>query len=172
MKMTNKEWSTFVNKTQKGYIAMARKIVNTAEDAEDVVQTVYMKLFRANYNEKGMLSAGVLAVHRESFNVVRNKHKVQALNNPSKMPTYHQYKYVNSAHSGYDGLHRMDSDVVFDSLSSILTSSEHKIITAYGVGFSYLEISEMYNIALGTVKAVIARARKKLHKVYPDLFVY
>ena len=136
------------------------KIVNSHEDAEDVLQQAFIKIWNnfESYNEsKGRLYTWIVAISRNlAFDFLRSKSvktrsKVQSLTNFAQ-----QIKSCNSTDVKNDF-------IGLDTMLSILNKDEQELINlAYIYGFTQLELATELNMPLGTVKTKIRNSLKKL----------
>ena len=136
------------------------KIVNSHEDAEDVLQQAFIKIWNnfESYNEsKGRLYTWIVTISRNlAFDFLRSKNvkfrnKIQSLTDFA-----HQLKSCNSAD--------IENDFIgLDKMLSILNEEEQELINlAYIYGFTQVELASQLQIPLGTVKTKIRNSLKKL----------
>ena len=69
------DWNKFVRNTWNSYISVAMKMVGNAQDAEDIVQGVYLSLFKRGYpSYEEYLSVGFKATHNGALNHINRAH--------------------------------------------------------------------------------------------------
>jgi len=140
------------------------RILGEAATAEDVVQEVFLKLWRqpASYNpERGSLSSWLLGVaHNRAIDVLRRRrtHPEQLLPDPSEFEIVADGTVdpVDAA-----GLHEA-SEAVRRALTRIPPEQRRAIEMAFFEGKTHVEISEELGEPLGTAKTRIRLGMRKL----------
>lgn len=136
-------------------LAVVRRIVHDADEAEDVVQDVFTRLLRAGVHFDGK-AAYTTWLHRilvnSSINSLRAKKRRDRLESPlSAADDPEESAVSNQRHAQF-----------LEALSHL--SEQHQaVVTLRDLrGYSYPEIARMLRIPEGTVKSALNRGRTRL----------
>ena len=136
------------------------KIVNSQEDAEDLLQQTFIKIWNnfLSYNiEKGRLYTWMLTICRNlSFDFLRSKNE----KNKSNIHSLESYVHLLKSNNSLD----LQNDYIgLDKILTILSIEEQELINlAYFHGFTQDELAKKLKIPLGTVKTKMRNSLKKL----------
>lgn len=136
------------------------KIVNSKEDAEDVLQLAFVKIWSnfASYNEtKGRLYTWILSISRNlALDFLRSKHE----KNKSKIQSLANFVYILKSNNTLDS----KTDYIgLNNIVNILNLEEQEMINlSYFQGFTQDEIAKQLQIPLGTVKTKVRNSLQKL----------
>ena len=136
------------------------KIVNSQEDAEDILQQAFVKIWNNfdSYNEsKGRLYTWIVAVSRNlALDFLRSKN----VKNKSKIQSLENHVYTLKSNNLLDS---KNDYIGLDKMLAILTSEEQELINlAYFQGFTQDELANKLHIPLGTIKTKMRNSLKKL----------
>ena len=143
------------------------RILGEAASAEDVVQEVFLKLWRqpASYNsERGSLSSWLLGVaHNRAIDVLRRRrtHPEQFLSDPSDFEIVPDGSVDPVDLAGL----REASEAVRRALTRIPAEQRRAIEMAFFEGKTHVEISEELGEPLGTAKTRIRLGMRKLRSL-------
>lgn len=138
-------------------LAIARRILRDADEAEDVVQDVFTRLYSQNVRFDGK-AAYTTWLHRilvnSSINSLRARRRRDRLESPiSPSENPEDAAVGNQEHAR-----------VVDALKH-LSEQHRQVITLRDLrGYSYPEIARMLNLPEGTVKSALNRGRSRLMK--------
>lgn len=140
----------------KALFGVISSIVNNQEEAEDVLQNTFVKIWNnfASYEEvKGRLYTWMLNIARNmAIDSTRSKHEKIKTKIQSTNDTVYQKNNLFVADTAHESI----------GLKTILNTlkDEHKLIIdlAYFEGYTQEEISKKLNIPLGTVKTKVRQA--------------
>jgi RNA polymerase sigma-70 factor (ECF subfamily) len=144
------------------------KIIKNKEEAEDILQTVFMKIWnkaeKFNKNKGGVYSWIITIARNLAIDRLRSKQFKSARN--------HVYEINDVKNKISDNLSGLDSAIIKEraelinsALERIPTEQKMLIELAYFQGFTQSELSETLNIPLGTVKTRMRQALDKLEKM-------
>lgn len=161
-----------VLQTESAVYNLALSILKKREDAEDVTQEVYLRLWR---------SAGELEIESSLKVYILRTARNLALDLIRKNS---RREDANTVIQGSDGefeldiedtdassrpdvayLKRLDAEAVRESINELPPSAREIIILRDVEGLSYTEIAGMLGIAEGTLKSKLFRARERLRKI-------
>jgi RNA polymerase sigma-70 factor (ECF subfamily) len=151
-----KAFSYLYDNYSKALFSIIYHIVNDQEEAEDVLQTVFVKIWNnfASYDEaKGRLYTWMLNIARNmAIDSTRSKHeKVKNKIQEVSDNVYHRNSMFaeNSSHENI-GLQTI--------LAGLKEDQQQIIDLAYFQGYTQEEISQKLSIPLGTVKTKVRQA--------------
>jgi len=127
------------------------------EDIKDIVQNAYVKVFRFKeyYKPISSLKTWIFKiVKNECINFYRSKE--------FKRRQITERNHIEKLYNINDSF----SQEEFDKLVNSLSNDYKECFKLRYVGYSYEELSELFNIPLGTVKNKLFRARKELQEKY------
>lgn len=136
-------------------LAIARRILRDADEAEDVVQEVFTRLFSQNVRFDGK-AAYTTWLHRilvnSSINSLRARRRRDRLESPISATENPEEKAVgNQQHEKF-----------VEALQH-LSEQHRQVVTLRDLrGYSYPEIARMLNLPEGTVKSALNRGRTRL----------
>lgn len=146
----------FYEQTKTSVYAFARSFLNNALDAEDVMQTVYLNIYRSAhlYSPSGKPMAWIITITK---NLCLNKIAEKEKEIPGLSGNNH-----NIGHSDYVNF---DNRMLAEYCLKRLNDDERKIVVLHAVsGFKHHEIAKLLEIPLGTVLSKYQRAMKKMKK--------
>lgn len=142
--------------------AVVRAILGDREDVEDVLQNVFVKVYRGLHRFRGdsKLSTWIYQIARnEALNAVgKNRRSLEPLDNleisgpENKSP---EAEFVNRELRGH----------LEDALSQLDEAQRMTIELRYMAERSYNEIADIMNIPVGTVKTNIFRGKAQLKRI-------
>jgi RNA polymerase sigma-70 factor (ECF subfamily) len=157
---------------QKKVYNIALRMIGNYDDAYDMAQETFIRVFRSikNFKEQSSFSTWVYKI---TTNVCldelrkRKNRNVVSLDDDIKLDNNEVKRQVQDDKPTPDVLVEMDElkNIVNDAINKL--SGEHRtaIILRDIHGFSYEEISEIINCPQGTVKSRINRARRALKEL-------
>lgn len=147
----------FVKLLWKPIFQLAYRFTNSSQEAEDLCQETFMKVYQNASRFRGD-SKAFTWVYRIASNVCLNwkRKKIPAAAPPDVIP-----------HQNHDFLLKLQLQDVFGKLSA---PERLLILLSKFYGFSYQEISEVLSISPEKVKSRLHEAKVKLSKELPSYF--
>ena len=150
----------------KALFGVINNIVNNQEEAEDVLQNSFVKIwnnFDSYDTSKGRLYTWMLNICRNmAIDFTRSKH--EKIKNKIQEPTdavYHKHKMFVE-----DNSH--ESIGLKEIVNSLKEDQREIIELAYYQGYTQDEISKKLNLPLGTVKTKVRQALLRLRELTKD----
>ncbi|MES2138476.1 MAG: sigma-70 family RNA polymerase sigma factor [Bacteroidota bacterium] len=146
----------------KALFGVIYNIVGNDAEAEDILQNVFLKIWRNFYSykeEKGRLFTWMLNIARNSaIDYTRSRQNKMNLKNYSSDNLVNEINKVHSNNVSYDHI----------GLKKVLTElkEDHQTIIdlAYYKGYTQVEIAQKLNLPFGTVKTKVRQAIITLRK--------
>ncbi len=151
---------------------IAFRYMNNEEDAMDVLQETFIKIYRGlpSFNMEASFDTWVYRIVVNASNdALRKRKKISALHfvyadDEEKNPAE---DVPDTAPLPDELLERKErSNLILECLNKLDEDHRQVLILRDIQGFSYEEISKMTDCSLGTVKSRISRARRKLKEIY------
>ena len=152
---------------------LALWIMKDSAEAEDVVQTAYMKAFENFLRFQGEnYTAWLLTIVRNTaFNLLKKKRTGNLVSFDEKL--HSQNPHNKADHSSYS-FHQPDDVLAFSSvnvdikaaLEQLGAEQREALFLRELEGYSYKEIAEITEVSIGTVMSRLSRARENLRKHY------
>ena len=142
--------------------ALARRLLNDAGLAEDVVQQVFLALWQGNSYDpaRGSVSTWLLSVtHHKAVDVVRRESRRRTLSSSDE--TMAQLAADTPAPDD-EAWRLLRADRTRAALRSLSAEHREVLLLAYYGGYSQREIADMTGLPLGTVKSRTLAAMNKL----------
>jgi RNA polymerase sigma-70 factor, ECF subfamily len=147
--------------TRTKYIRFAESILNNLQDAEDVVQDCYIKLFeRVNYGEIENKEAYMMRSVRNACLDLMRKKRPEELDEQ-----YADMKWSNTDFVAH--LEQKDQVQRLKQMMQFLSEKQRTIFYLRDIeGFELQEIELMISMNNEAVRANLSRARKQLRELY------
>jgi RNA polymerase sigma-70 factor, ECF subfamily len=146
---------------------VARRLVSTREEAEDLVQDTYARAFRSwrSFTPGTNLRAWLLRI-LTNLNIDRGRRQQRAPDTqPLEEGDYFLYNRLEES-GGADGeervVERLSQDGVVDALSAVPHDFRDVIVLVDIGEFSYQEAAQILDIPIGTVMSRLHRGRRIL----------
>lgn len=158
--------------TERAVYNLALSIVKKKEDAEDVTQETYLRLWRAANEIKleGSLKLYILRTARNlALDLIRKNSKRQETDTII-LDAEGEFE-IEIADDSSDSrpdesyLRKVEKEVVRQSIEELPSAAREMIVLRDIEGLSYSEIAEMLGLAEGTLKSKLFRARERLRKI-------
>jgi RNA polymerase sigma-70 factor (ECF subfamily) len=138
----------------------ARAVTGSAADAEDVLQTVFLKILRSEYT--GQLKKNPKAyLYRAAVNLSLDLHRSRARRNFTHEVDRLESPVETSSARFDDGLHRRLSE----ALADLSPEAAHILVLRYVHNYSDAEISKLLGTSRGAIAVRLFRLRSRLKKV-------
>ena len=161
-----------VLQTERAVYNLALSIVKKKEDAEDVTQETYLRLWRAA-NELKLESSLKLYILRTARNLaldlIRKNSKRDEIDTVI-LDAEGEFE-IDIADDSPDSrpdesyLRKIEKEVVRQSIEELPSAAREIIVLRDIEGLSYAEIAEMLGLTEGTLKSKLFRARERLRKI-------
>lgn len=146
--------------TRTAVYGLALSIVKNRQDAEDVTQEVYIRLWQGAYRPEGKPMAWLLIVTRNlALDCLRLRH-ANAL-----PPNELDAAGCTSLEPGWNSAVTIEDRLLLETLLESLSEEERQVVVLHALwGLKHREIAAQLNLPLGTVLAKYNRALKKLRE--------
>ena len=161
-----------VLQTERAVYNLALSIVKKKEDAEDVTQETYLRLWRVASELKleGSLKLYILKAARNlSLDLIRKNSRMDEINTVI-LDSDGEFE-IDIADDSPDSrpdasyLRKVEKETVLQSIEELPSAAREMIVLRDIEGLSYAEIGAMLGIAEGTLKSKLFRARERLRKI-------
>ena len=155
---------------------VARRLVGSRDDAEDLVQQTYERAFRSwrQYTPGTNLRAWLLRI-LTNLNIDRGRRQQRSPQTTSIDEAGDYFLYNRLAASTSDGnadsdrvLERLSQDSIVDALSDVPHDFRDVIVLVDIGEFSYADAAQILDIPIGTVMSRLHRGRRILKKNLAD----
>ena len=166
--MTNQSFSSALTLNYNYLFHFARKLTGNESDAQDLVQNTSLKAFRNRSklddirNFKSWITTILYNIFVSDYHKQRRRRELLATNGKSDAYFYN----VSSCHN--DGLDELKSEDLLKVARKVGKKS-FEAFELYLFGYSYQEIADRLEIAIGTVKSRINFVRTKVKDLYSHL---
>jgi RNA polymerase sigma-70 factor, ECF subfamily len=146
---------------------VARRLVPTREEAEDLVQDTYARAFRSwrSYTPGTNLRAWLMRI-LTNLNIDRGRRQQRAPDTrPMEEGDYFLYNRLEQASGNEDEeriVERLSQDAVVEALSSVPHDFRDVIVLVDIGDFSYAEAAQILDVPIGTVMSRLHRGRRIL----------
>lgn len=144
---------------------VALKFMGNVHDASDIAQDSLLKAYqnRHKFNQKSKFSTWICAITINSCK--------DALRKQNKLPEFTPI-YEEQISTGSDPLAEFEKSELLQELRRAINylCPEHKEIIIYKeyLGLSYEDIAKQENLAVGTVKSRLSRAKQALRQIMSE----
>lgn len=156
-----------MNRYEKKLFYYIMRITNLdPEDAQDVLQDVFIKVYKNlnDFDSNLKFSSWIYRITRNQ--VISNFRKIKA--RPENIPIDFREDVLNNLISEIDTVKDMDHEIMKKNISQILSGMDEKYRGVLVLKFleekDYKEISDIIKKPLGTVGTLINRAKKQFKK--------
>ncbi len=152
--MTTREYNQCVEAYADGLLRFAVSKVDGREDAEDIVQLVFERLWK-KHQEVDMTTAKAY-LYKSIHNACIDKYRQARI-----VPIHDELTLANVTHQAHD----WENKQLIEEMLSLLTEAQRTLLLLRDYeGFSYKELSGMLNLTEAQVKINLFRIRKRLQK--------
>jgi RNA polymerase sigma-70 factor (ECF subfamily) len=135
-------------------------ITGTSEDAEDVVQSIFLRLVRREF-PPGLKNKPAAYLYRAavnlSLNTIRNRKRRALAGAPPLVDAVHALEESDSA----EEIHRR----LYEAVAELTPESAHILILRYIHDYSDAEIAKLLGTSRGTIAVSLYRSRLRLRKL-------
>jgi RNA polymerase sigma-70 factor (ECF subfamily) len=156
-------YATLVSKHKNLVFSIALKILNNREDAEEVAQDCFVKVFQAlkTFEKKSKFSTWLYRIVYNAAISKTRKKKLELV----PMDNYIIDNYTSDeVATGIDEIDPEQQKMMIEKALERLTDDENLLITLFYKGENSIEeISNITGLSMSNVKVRLHRIRKKLH---------
>jgi RNA polymerase sigma-70 factor, ECF subfamily len=155
---------------------VARRLVGSREEAEDLVQETYARAFRSwrSYTPGTNMRAWLFRI-LTNLNIDRGRRGQRAPDiQPLEEGDYYLYNRLEETAGGGDEervVERLSQDSVVDALSAVPHNYRDVIVLVDIGDFSYQDAAQILDIPIGTVMSRLHRGRRVLKKALAETAV-
>ena len=139
-------------------------ITGSAEDAEDVVQTIFLRLVRREFPPDLKKNPGAYlyrAAVNQSLDTIRGRKRRVLARVPSPPEGRHEITESESA----EEIHRR----LYEAIAELTPNSAHILVLRYVHDYSDAEIAKLLGTSRGTIAVSLYRSRARLRKLLKGL---
>jgi RNA polymerase sigma-70 factor (ECF subfamily) len=169
-------YETLLSRFQQPVYNLALRLLSDPSDASDVVQEVFLKVFRSVGHFRGQSSLKTW-IYRITVNEAHNqrrwffRHRQREIGLDDEPEEAHSMARVlpDASRSPFDYVFdRERQDMIVSALGKINPSFREVVVLRDIADLSYEEIAEVLQLSLGTVKSRILRGREALREELAD----
>ncbi len=155
---------------------VARRLVGSREEAEDLVQEAYARAFRSwrSYTPGTNMRAWLFRI-LTNLNIDRGRRGQRAPDiQPLEEGDYYLYNRLEETAGGGDEervVERLSQDSVVDALSAVPHNYRDVVVLVDIGDFSYQDAAQILDIPIGTVMSRLHRGRRVLKKALAETAV-
>lgn len=165
-------YETLLSRFQQPVYNLALRLLNDSADASDVVQEVFLKVFRnvGHFRCQSTLKTWIYRItvneaHNQRRWFTRHRRREVGLEDESEDPKRPGPVLTDGSRSPFDYvLDREKHVMIEEALSHINPSFREAVVLRDIEDLSYEEIAEVLQISLGTVKSRITRGREAVRQ--------
>lgn len=166
-------FESIVFKYEKMIYSLAYRMLNNREDASDVTQEVFLKLYKAmekiSQNKPNLKAWLYTVCYNTAIDEIRRKKGKDTLSTDTAMNDKDE-SFIQNIESKEPNpeemlLKKEKSQILLEAINELSEQHKDLIILRDINSLSYNEIAEITNQSLGTVKSGISRARKNLRDI-------
>jgi RNA polymerase sigma-70 factor (ECF subfamily) len=139
--------------------------IDQHSDAEDLTQEVFLQLYQKaqNYRQESNLSSFIYAIAKHVvFNYFRTKSRMLKEVNSKQSTNDHIDDTHNTVAPEQNSIQQAKQDLLTKALLQLNTEERQLIYLSDKEGFSYIQMSHILDVKVGTVRSRLNTARKKL----------
>ena len=152
---------------------VARRLVPTREEAEDLVQDTYARAFRSwrSYTPGTNLRAWLFRI-LTNLNIDRGRKQQRTPDQqPMEEGDYYLYNRLEESGAGDDEqrvVERLSQDSIVDALASVPHNYRDVVVLVDIGDFSYADAAQILDVPIGTVMSRLHRGRRILKQSLAD----
>lgn len=148
--------------------SLAFRILGDGSDAEDVVQEAFLNIWRMARSfdmRRGNARTWILSViHHRAVDIYRLRQGKPQMNLPSDF----QQPLIGAGEVWQEVANNLDREAIGRALGKLPEEQCKAIELAYFAGYTHMEIAEITQVPLGTVKSRIRIGMEKLRNLLKD----
>jgi RNA polymerase sigma-70 factor (ECF subfamily) len=167
---SERAYETLLLRFQQPVYNLALRLLNDPSDASDVVQEVFLKVFRnvGHFRGQSSLKTWIFRIaineaHNQRRWFFRHRHREVGIEDEQEDSRSRADTLADAAQSPYDYvLNQEQQSLVEEALSRINPTFRAAVVLRDIMDLSYEEVAEILQVSLGTVKSRILRGREAL----------
>lgn len=164
---TPSAFEALVLRYQREFLARAQAVVKTRDDAEDVVQETFVRMYR--FAPKFSEASGTFRAWSVTIlmNVARTKYQKTAKERGvfARLEDDHFVSLAEVGKSDHDAY--LDREEVLQALGTVDAETAELLTLAYLDGLPYEEIAQRKGVSAGAIKARVHRAKLEVRNALP-----
>ena len=168
----NEAYDKLVDMYSQKIYYLCLKMLGNPSDAEDAVQTTFLKIYKGikNFEGRSGLSTWIYKIAMNTCNDILRKRKtnfmVPLIAENGENEENIKFDIVDKTENVEDAVLRREREKLIYECIYLLPHGHRKFIVLRDLeGFSYAEIARILDMNIGTVKSGINRARSKLMEI-------
>ncbi len=167
---SERAYETLLLRFQQPVYNLALRLLNDPSDASDVVQEVFLKVFRnvGHFRGQSSLKTWIFRIaineaHNQRRWFFRHRHREVGIEDEQEDSRSRADTLADAAQSPYDYvLDQEQQSLVEEALARINPTFRAAVVLRDIMDLSYEEVAEVLQVSLGTVKSRILRGREAL----------
>ena len=167
-----RDYELLIQRFQQPVYNLALRLISNPADAGDIVQEVFLKVFRNVHMFRGQSSLrtwiyriAVNEAHNRQRWIFRHKHNEVGLEETAAPEAPRECNLRDGDPSPYDrALSQEKHALIVQALTQINPCFREAVVLRDIEDLSYEEVAEILNISIGTVKSRITRGREALRQ--------
>jgi RNA polymerase sigma-70 factor (ECF subfamily) len=152
-------WRVLIGQHQRRLTALALFVTGSASAAEDVVQETFVRAIKARLKRHSGSVSGFLGT-------IAYRLAVKEVNRAKRQVGLEGLGLTDSARTALDGLLKDERErAVAEAIGSLDDKHRDVLVLRFYGGYSYEEIADLLQVALGTVKSRMFNAVKTCREV-------
>ena len=168
-------FETLVSAYEQKVLNLAYRMMGNRQDAEDMTQDIFLKVYRSvgNFKENSSFSTWLYRVATNvCLDALRKRKKSQndvSIQQRGDDDSDYELSIPNDAPSPFEMAQRKEAMAALETALKSLSPDQRMAVTLRDIdGLSYEEIARITRSSLGTTKSRINRARLALRKILED----
>jgi RNA polymerase sigma-70 factor (family 1) len=163
IRMRSSEFKLLVMPYSARLYRMAFRLMGSREEAEDVVQEVYLKLWSMRHDLPGYKSVEALSI-RITRNLCLDQLRRRKVNYDAI--SAEKYRHDGAYETPSESLEKREEEqIILQMIESLPEPQRSLVHLRHLEGKEYEEIAEMVNMNVNAIRVSISRARKQLREM-------
>jgi len=172
--MKKSRYKKFLNKNKDQVFSYAMYLMRCQEDAEDITQEVFMKLWnnwnRINPQKRGSWTMRV--THNCCIDLIRERKKLKQISYDANKIDFNKVSDYENVFLNPEKQYNLTEQqkLILSSLSQLPKKQQNILILHYFFDMKIRKISDMLEIKESTIKVILHRARKSMKTLLSEYF--
>lgn len=172
--MKKNKYKQFLNQYKDQIFSYAMYLLHCMEDAEDITQEVFIKLWENWYriNPQKRKSWTMRVTHNCCIDLIRERKKVKQTSYEAKTFDFRETLDSDDVYSNPGEKYHFSEQqkIILSSMAKLPKKQQNILILHYFYDKKIKEISEMLDIKESTIKVILHRARKSMKVLLAEYF--